>query len=554
MSGGPCKGCDTITVVPNSQVSPSPLQEALDRIGEEGVATERERRLLWLIRNRFGVGTADSYEYVFAEGFSLFGVTVDAALVSEDRDALVVVYILEGDSASELHTRVKNLSAEFSEHDAAEKELARTSFQLRSILQLVLSTDAAEIVRLVLCVATASLKPAEQNRIVNSSNGSVSVEVVDAKHLEALARALETGDRRVPDVRVSVAKSNVLSVPVGDQNGIVFPVRATEIAQWPGIQDRTLFDLNVRHALGINRVRKSLDKALTDPESATEFIAYHNGITAVCDSFVVDDEEIRIEGLSVVNGAQSVVAIHANESNLDSRVRLLMKLIEAPRESELARSIAIRSNTQNPVTSRNLRALDDVQSRISQELAQFGYFYSVRPDQESPAGPMVIRNDDAAQLLCSMYVQKPWLAVKRQLLFEAPLYGEIFPTDLDPARIVFAHLTRQAIQDAHPDVPERYRKAWALTALTLFYMTAEAIRSDPHFSKKLEDPQEAIRQPENLRAQLSDYVDAACSVLVHRAQKADQESQEGDDFRVAFKHSRTLTELAAQTAKAWKHS
>ncbi len=330
---------------------------------------------------------------------------------------------------------------------------------------------------------------------------------------------------------------------------MVLPVHASAIADWDGVEDRTLFDLNVRYGLGMNRVRRSLDKALTEPSQANEFIAYHNGITGVCDRFETTNNEVIIYGLSVVNGAQTVVAIAANADALSEDVQILLKIVEAPPASSLAQNIAIRSNTQNPVTSRNLQALDASQVRLKRELAHLNYQYVVRPGETISNAERAIENDSVAQLLCSMYLRKPALAVKRQVLFEQSNYEQLFPEDLDPAKIVLAFQTRKVIDSLRDRAPEVYRRAWALTALTLFFMTAEALRADPDWAELIEWPSAVVRDDVALRARIAPVAEAALGVLHERAER---DAEEPDNFKVAFKHSRTLTELGALAAKAWR--
>jgi hypothetical protein len=261
---------------------------------------------------------------------------------------------------------------------------------------------------------------AARKRIQALAEDIAEVDVIDRTFMEALAEADMSPTAAMPQIVVDIEPHSVVDLEMPD-GAIVTPVAAEQIARWAGIEDRTLFDLNVRYGLGLNRVRRSLDTALRDPESAENFIAYHNGITAVCSDFTLNGRDLVIDGLSVVNGAQTVVAIHANADSLAPGLRVLFKLVRAAPDSSLANNIAVRSNTQNPVTSRNLRALDDVQARLQRDLKELGYVYTRRPSSQVPAG-RVIRNDDVAQLLCSIYVRKPSQAVKRQVLFENPLY------------------------------------------------------------------------------------------------------------------------------------
>lgn len=88
----------------------------------------------------------------------------------------------------------------------------------------------------------------------------------------------------------------------------VAAVAASDLVAWGGIDDRTLFELNVRRELRPNKVSRQLDGAIERLADHENFLAYHNGITVVCESFTVDEEALIIKNPSVVNGAQSVVS------------------------------------------------------------------------------------------------------------------------------------------------------------------------------------------------------------------------------------------------------
>lgn len=528
------------------------LERVLHEIEEEGVEDEREQLILWLIRNQYGVGAEDSYASILSEPEIFPGAEVDAVLVTTRRDLVSPVYVLLGDSPAELKRRVSALAQALRAEAAPEVRLAKASGQLRSLFEP--ATDrriGADVSRLILCICTADVGAAARNGLVGAAQDVAEVDVIDRRFIDALAEADLSPTASMPPVTVDVDPATILDLGMRDTAAIITPVPADQIARWAGIADRTLFDLNVRYALGLNRVRRSLDEALQDRESADEFIAYHNGITAVCSNFRLTDTGIEIDGLSVVNGAQTVVAIHANEGRLAPGLRVLFKLVQAAPDTELASNIAIRSNTQNPVTSRNLRALDEVQSRLQSQLGARGWVYTRRPNDREAVGDQVIRNDDVAQLLCSIYVRKPALAVKRQVLFEYPLYGEIFPTGIDAARLIFATLLRQTVEEQKPLVPKTYQGAWALTALTIVNMAAEAMRDDPIASETLLDPGDAVKDPAQLRILMTPFVQAACAVLRER-HDGFLKKQIADDFKVSFKGTRTLTDLAMQASKTYR--
>lgn len=532
-----------------SQVSPA-LQAALDKVASEGIETEREQLVLWLIRSRFDIGDADSYASILYDRELFPDTEVDAVLVTTRRDLVSPVYVVYGETAGVLEQRVSALADALREDDAPESTLSKKNSRLRALFDPASDRRVSgDITRLFQGVCRQDLTQARRTNISRSVQDVADIEIIDSRFITALADA-EQNPNVMPEVSIEVDPKRVLDLGM-QTDALVTPVSAEQIAKWPGIADRTLFDLNVRFGLGMNRVRRSLDKALQDKESADNFIAYHNGITAVCSDYHLTKDQLVVEGLSVVNGAQTVVAIHSNEESLAPGVRVLLKLVKAEPEHELATNIAIRSNTQNPVTSRSLRALDKVQERLEREIpASYGYIYTRRPGGEPPR-ERVINNDDVAQLLCSIYVRKPALAVKRQSLFEEPLYSEIFPSDINPARVMFAHLLRETVEENKSLAPNVYQKAWALTALTVVNMTSEAMRDDALALKTLLDPAELVSDPARVHDLVSPFVEAACQTLHDRANEH-QSSEVLDDFKVAFKQTRTLSDLATRASKRYR--
>ncbi len=538
-------------------MSEDPLAPALNAvlapIAAEGVESVREQLVLWIIRSRYEIGEADSYASILSNRELFPGTEVDAVLVTTRRDLITPVYVIYADDPKELSDRVAKLASALKDTNHPEARLSKASTQLHSIFELATDRRITEgLSRLILGICRSSVGTAVRNKISHSAMDVAEVEIIEENFIVALAEADLQPTASMPEVHLNVDPDSILDLGIPHTKALITPVPASQIAEWPGIPDRTLFDLNVRFGLGLNRVRRSLDQALQDDITAEQFIAYHNGITAVCSDFRVTDSGVSISGLSVVNGAQTVVAVHANRERLAPGLRVLFKLVKADPDSELATNIAIRSNTQNPVTSRNLRALEEVQVRLQADLSKLGYVYARRPSDQLVSG-RVIKNDDVAQLLCSIYVRKPAIAVKRQMLFDNQMYSEIFPSDLDPARVIFAHLIRKEV-DAHKrHVPEDYQKAWALTALTLVNMTAEAMRDDSRARSTLLDPSEAIKDSLQAQAEVAPFVQAACEVLHKRAQTHATKGTP-DEFKVAFKQTRTLGELALETSKTYRSS
>ena len=77
-----------------------------------------------------------------------------------------------------------------------------------------------------------------------------------------------------------------------------------ECIKIPGIKNGTLFQKNVRQALGHSiTVNKKIKKTIMG-DRCSDFFFYHNGITAICNKMEEKGSgQISLHGLSVVNDA-----------------------------------------------------------------------------------------------------------------------------------------------------------------------------------------------------------------------------------------------------------
>ena len=204
---------------------------------------------------------------------------------------------------------------------------------------------------------------------------------------------------------------------------------------------------------------------------------------------------------------------------------------------------------QNPVTPRNLRALDGRQLTLEAEFRDRfpGVTYELRPDVGSATPGDVIRNDDAAQLLCAVYNEQPWLAVKRQTLFSPEVYPQIFREEVKAEHIVLCNEIRRAVHGAKDHFPTIYKKSWALTALTAVYLVGQLLRTGDELRQILDEPELWLHDSESLerlRTVLSVLAGLAADELHARAESHRDEGTL-DDYKVEFKRETSLRQLAA---------
>lgn len=380
--------------------------------------------------------------------------------------------------------------------------------------------------------------------------GNLGVTVHAGEEMENLAKALGRSDFLDETLPVIVPSDKRFGTSIGPakqpSSVVVAEVPAMQIAGWPGIDDRSLFGLNVRHELTSGRIRDELDQAIERENDHPFFLAYHNGLTVVCERLESDDDQLRVVRPSVVNGAQSVIALRRNRDALTNRLTLLVKFVEVSAIPELPLEVARRSNTQNPVNPRNLRALDGLQQRLAQEFDDgFPAFeYVTRPDKPVTSGRKPILNDDAAQWLCCLWAQRPWLAVKRTELFRSPAYRLVFTPNTHAERVVLSYRLREIVQPELDRVPKIYRRSWRLVALTHLYLLGQVLRGDSVASDWFEDPAACLRGDEIREKARAVNAAAHVTAVLNEYHAQQVHDFEFDDFKVNFKREQALRDLS----------
>jgi hypothetical protein len=521
-----------------------PLWRSVERTNEGPVEDHDYALLVWYMRYGLAIDEVDAYEHVFDDDSVVDGWATIEATNSDTPDSL----LLFGTKADRNPSQPLRVDAirRFAQ------EVKGTSFsdlgpQARVVAQRHDFSErlaAKELYPQLVYVTTARV-----TQSVREAARESGVELHAQEELVDLARALDQAE----------LLDEVITIPSGPQERFVSRIEAgkiaicevpaADIAKWPGIDNRSLFGLNVRYELGAGRVRRELDAAIQRKADHPNFLAFHNGLTVLCREIEEQENgDLRVSGLSVVNGAQSVIAFNRNSKAITKSLHVLVKFVEAGDDPDLAGEVARRSNTQNPVNPRNLRALDGRQLLLLQQFEQHPKFrYVVRPDvRHSGDDRIPINNDDAAQWLCSLYLARPWLAVKRTELFRSPFYQLIFHRQISADDVIFAWRVHEAVKSTREDLPEAYRKSWRLVTVVAIYLVGELLRAD---DVDLSDARKLLSRSD-LAGTLSAVAQFTGDELFRHHE--DESVRGFDDFKVDFKNQTALRELANKVRAEWR--
>jgi hypothetical protein len=150
-----------------------------------------------------------------------------------------------------------------------------------------------------------------------------------------------------------------------------------------------IFSKNIRMFLGDEGSVNSgiIDTIDKDPEN---FWYYNNGITILANSVRRkaiggtnrESGQFELEGLSIVNGAQTVGSLSAAASKFKDKIDvalIMVRLIQLEGSPDgFASAITRSNNTQNRIDARNFVALDSNQERLKSEFLVDGVDYEFR--------------------------------------------------------------------------------------------------------------------------------------------------------------------------------
>lgn len=166
-------------------------------------------------------------------------------------------------------------------------------------------------------------------------------------------------------------------------------ISASDLASLSKKYGHKLFSKNIRMFLGGD---SSVNRGIVDTlsESPENFWYFNNGVTALANNITRkaiggasrDSGQFQCEGLSIVNGAQtvgSIASIEGEHAGELGNARVFMRIISLDGAPDgFSTHITRNNNTQNRVDPRNFVALDPQQERLKTEFLVDGIDYEFR--------------------------------------------------------------------------------------------------------------------------------------------------------------------------------
>jgi hypothetical protein len=410
--------------------------------------------------------------------------------------------------------------------------------------------DGAHATRLIF-VTDGVLDAAGQSYVDSMREHVPPLEVWDQARLAAVARRT-----RRPDLLDEIFELNAISPPTviataGAVQLAVGIVPAQQLLALPGLDDLSLFARNVRLSEGRTRINRELGFTVDDPSEHELFTAFHNGLTILTHGLTVTGNRLRLEGVTVVNGCQSLLTLREHQAKVSDQLRLLVKVVRVEPHTDLADKITYRSNNQNPVDIRDQRSTDAVQRDLQAQMAEhYGtrLFFAIR-EGERPTALATLDNKTAAQFLMAVYLREPWNAVRKVRLFDTD-YRRIFDHTVNAHKLFLLSLFVEIVDERRDELDAQLRASFASIRFALAFLLSQVLRKSDRGSQLLDFPErwfpDQIADVKNALTPLAQQI--VRSVNHYVASESQEAAEKGEDFdpKVAFKSRTAVGHLEHQ--------
>lgn len=229
------------------------------------------------------------------------------------------------------------------------------------------------------------------------------------------------------------------------------------------------FSANVRDYLGSRRSDANINNGIkkSAEDSPDNFWVYNNGVTILVNSFEFVSAHkplLKINGLSIVNGAQTTGAIGSLKRAPSELVNVPARFVQTS-DSELITNVIQFNNSQNRIAASDFRSTDRIQKKLKEQVAKI-------PDSEYEGGRRGGHSDvikRSKRLLPSYTVGQALAAFhgdpvvaynqKSNIWISDRLYSKYFNEDITGPHLVFAYSLLRAVEDRKKSMVDKFKKS-----------------------------------------------------------------------------------------------
>ena len=236
----------------------------------------------------------------------------------------------------------------------------------------------------------------------------------------------------------------------GEWHAVVMIVPVDEFVRLRDRYGDELSSANVRDYLGSRQQTRNINRQIeiTVKNEPENFWVFNNGITLLTHGIDSDDVGATLEGIAVINGAQTTGSLAQaamdNAAHLD-RAAVLVRVIKC-NDPNLIEKVIRYNNTQNPIKAWELRVVDSIQKRLVGEFADIGITYQVRRSQ-SRRRHSDVQYEKLGPYLAAFYGDPSAAHRNKADLFESEKkYRNLFDDDTHVRNLLFIYRLGDSVQ------------------------------------------------------------------------------------------------------------
>lgn len=423
---------------------------------QQNFPNDGQRFVAWYIRN---IHSQDPNQTKYAITDGPDDKQIDAIVMDEDNST---VYVLQGKFFGEGSVDAEPL-----------REVLSSWVQLKDLVRLQQTGNAKLKQRLsdlsnalddeydvvFELITTSELTPAArddlgrfQSEFAKSEELSASLTLIDAGEIKRRYDLALDRDNPLLKHSITLENGKYVKMKIAETTVVMAAIPLKDCLRFPGIKDGTLFQKNVRQSLGLNNTVNKQIKNTIYSDRHRDFFFYHNGVTAICKNMIVVGDSLTLDGVSVVNGCQSLTTI----SSCSERVKqlqdtyVMFRFYEIP-QRDRADKISISTNSQSTVKPRDLRSNDKrvlaMKKAFEQRFPQ-GYFVTKRGESAPPEKNQeyVIDLSKLGKYLIAWHSQRPNISYSETKIFDK-YFEQLFKRDYPPDNIQSLNFWTQKIYE-----------------------------------------------------------------------------------------------------------
>ena len=324
---------------------------------------EGQRFVAWYVRNIHGQD-ANQTKYCITDGAD--DKQIDAIVIDDEQS---VAYIIQGKFIETSLVDAEPLREVISSWTQL-RDLAKLQENANGKLKQRLSDLATALedgydVHFELIVTSNLTEAAHkdlasfQKALAESDDFSASLTLVDPDELQRRYELALEKENPFIKHQLTLEHGKYVAMKLAETSVVIAAIPLKSCLSFPGIKDGALFQKNVRQSLGLsNSVNKQI-KATIYSDRHRDFFFFHNGITAICSQMNMEGDELKMQGLSVVNGCQSLTTILSCSEEVKklADTYVMFRFYEIP-QHDRADKISTSTNSQSTVKPRDLRSND----------------------------------------------------------------------------------------------------------------------------------------------------------------------------------------------------